>query len=75
MNEDNFVKECHLLAEDAKLVSKDKDGNVLVPVSFWGELSSVLHELGIQTRCPYYIDEKQFDKEESPIWLSKGART
>lgn len=68
MNEDNFVKECRLLAEDAKLVSKDKDGNVLVPVSFWGELSGVLHELGIQTRCPYYIDEKQFDKGDSPIF-------
>ena len=64
MNKDDFVKECHLLAEDAKLVSEDKNGNVLVPVSFWGELSGVLHELGIQTRCPYYIDEKQFDKNE-----------
>ena len=74
MNADNFVKECHLLAEDAKLVSKDKNDNVLVPASFWGELSGVLHELGLQTRCPYYIDEKQFDKKESPIWLSKGAR-
>ncbi len=62
MNADNFVKECHLLAEDAKLVSKDKNGNVLVPASLWGELSGILHELGIQTRCPYYIDEKQFDK-------------
>lgn len=62
MNEDNFVKECHLLAEDMKLVSKDKDGDVLVPASFWGELSGVLHELGIHTKCPYYIDEKQFDK-------------
>ena len=64
MNKDNFVKECHLLAEDAKLVNKDKNGNVLVPASFWGELSGVLHELGMQTRCPYYIDEKQFDKRE-----------
>ena len=71
MNEDNFVKECHLLAEDAKLVSKDKNGNVMLPASFFGELDGVLHELGIQTRCPYYIDEKQFDKgeecEEVPI--------
>lgn len=61
MNRDNFIKECNLLAEDAKLVSKDKNGNVFVPVSFWGELSNVLNELGIQTRCLYYIDEKQFD--------------
>ena len=64
MNADNFVKECHLLAEDAKLVSKDKNGNVLVPSSLWGELSGVLHELGLQTKCPYYIDGKQFDKNE-----------
>lgn len=64
MNADNFVKECHLLAEDAKLVLKDKNGNVMLPASFFGELSGVLHELGIQTKCPYYIDEKQFDKRE-----------
>lgn len=64
MNADNFVKECHLLAEDAELVSKDKNGNVMLPASFFGELSGVLHELGIHTKCPYYIGEKDFDKEE-----------
>ena len=61
MNKDNFVKNCHLLAEDAKLASIDKEGNVMLPSSFFGELSSILYELGIQTRCSYYIDEKQFD--------------
>ena len=64
MNADNFVKECHLLAEDAKLVSKDKNGNVMLPASFFGELSGILYELGIHTKCPYYIGEKDFDKEK-----------
>ena len=65
MNKDNFVKNCHLIAEDAKLIDQGKNGELYIPLRFWGELSEVLVELGIQTiqtTGRYHV--KELDKEQ-----------
>lgn len=62
MNKDNFIKNCHRLAEDAELIMQGKDGTLYVPSRFWTDISSVLAELGTTTKCPYYT--KDLDKEQ-----------
>lgn len=62
MNKDNFVKNCHRLAEDAKLINQGKDGTLYVPLEFWTDISAIFAELGISTKCPYYT--KDLDKEQ-----------
>jgi len=49
MNKDNFVKNCHLIAEDAKLIDQGKNGELYIPLRFWSELAEILVDLGIQT--------------------------
>lgn len=65
MNKDNFVKNCHLVAEDAKLITQGKNGELYIPLRFWSELSEVLVELGIQTiltKSQYHV--KELDEEQ-----------
>ncbi len=65
MNKDNFVKNCHRFAQDAKMISQDKNGELYIPLRVWGELSEILTELGIQTiqtKGQYHV--KELDEEQ-----------
>lgn len=65
MNKDNFVKNCHLVAEDAKLITQNKNGELYIPLRFWSELAEVLVELGVQTihtKGQYHV--KELDEEQ-----------
>ena len=66
MNKDNFVKNCHRLAQDAKLVIRHPDGTLYVPLRFWTDISVVLAELGINTKCPYYKEDLDKDLCKEP---------
>lgn len=63
MNKDNFVKNCHLLAEDAKLIKQDKNGVLYIPSRFWTDISVVFAELGTSTKCPYYTKDLVKEQE------------
>ena len=65
MNKNRFVKNCHLIAEDAKLIDQGKNGKLYIPLRFWGELSEVLVDLGVQTietKGIYHV--KELDEEQ-----------
>lgn len=65
MNKDNFVKNCHLLAKDAKLIEQGKNGELYIPLRFWSELSEILVDLGVQTiltKGQYHV--KELDEEQ-----------